>query len=305
MRSLGISFALTAGYMVLEIIGGIMSNSLALLSDAVHMFSHAVAIGVALLAMWVAGRNVSPKHTFGYHRAEALAAMFNVVFLWLVAGWILYEAFHRVGWGHGHLHLEPQGMTMFIIGVGGLIVNVLVVFLLYRASGHSVNIRAAFLHMLVDLMASAGVIVSAVLVWAFGWFLADLVISVFIALLTLVSSWSLLRKTLSILMEGAPEHVDVRRLTAALEELRGIALLHDVHCWTITDGYDVFMAHVLVDRAVSPQDAELLSRRMQHVVRHDFGVAHVTIQMERTLEDCGEQEGVCLSSDTGESLPVR
>ena len=284
LRSLVISLVLISGYMVPEIIGGILSGSLALLSDGVHMLSHAIAIGVALFAMWIAGREVSPERTFGYHRTEVIAALYNALFLWLISGWIFYEAFHRVS----HAHLEAQGLMMFIIGVGGLIINVIVVIILHRTSGQSVNIEAAFWHVFVDLLASVGVVVSAILVWAFGWGLADLMVGVLIALLTLGSSWGLLKKVLPVLMEGTPEHVDVYRLCAAMEDVPGVTLVHDVHCWTIVAGYEVLMAHVLLDPTLPAEEVEPLLRRLRRIAKQDFDITHVTLQVEQTLEDCTE-----------------
>ena len=288
IRSLALSFVLMSVYMVVEIIGGIMSGSLALLSDAIHMLSHAIAIGVALFAMWIAGREVSSERTFGYYRIEVLAALFNAMCLWLISGWIFYEAFHRVS----HAHFGAQGMMMFIIGVGGLLINVIVVLILRRTAGHSINIEAAFWHVFIDLLASIGVVVSAVLVWAFGWGLADLIIGVLIALLTLKSSWDLLKKVLPVLMEGTPEHVDVYRLCAAMEDVPGVTLVHDVHCWTIIAGYEVLMAHVLLDHTLPAEEVEPLLRRLRRIAKQDFDITHVTLQVEQTLEDCTEDHHV-------------
>ena len=283
-----ISFVLISGYMVPEIIGGILSGSLALLSDAVHMLSHAIAIGVALFAMWIAGREVSSERTFGYYRIEVIAALFNALFLWLIAGWIFYEAYHRVS----HAHLNLHGSMMLIVGIGGLIINVIVVLILHRTSGHSINIEAAYLHVFIDLLASVGVVVSAILVWAFGWSLADPIISVLIALLTLRSSWDLLKKVLPVLMEGTPQHVDMYRLCARMEDVPGVTLVHDVHCWTIIAGYEVLMAHVLLDPTLPAEEVEPLLRRLRRIAKQDFYITHVTLQVEQDLGDCTEDHHV-------------
>ena len=196
-RRLYISLGLIGSYMVVEIIGGLISGSLALLADAAHMFTDAAAIGLALFAMWISSRPASVERTFGYHRTEILAALVNALSLWLIAGWIFLEAYHRLSDPP-----EVLGMHMLIVGAIGLAINVAVVFILHSSAEHSLNVEAAFWHVVADLLGSIGVVISGLLVWFLDWNLADPIISVLIGLLILASSWSLVQKVFQVLVEG-------------------------------------------------------------------------------------------------------
>ena len=264
-----------------------MSGSLALLADAAHMFTDAAAIGLALFAMWMATRPASVERTFGYHRTEVLAALVNALSLWLIAGWIFLEAYHRL--------TEPpevQGPLMLIVGGIGLVVNIIVVFILHRSAGHSINVEAAFWHVVADLLGSVGVILSGVLVTAFGWWVADPILSILIGLLILASSWSLVQKVFQVLLEATPEHLDIYRLCSSMEEQEGVTLIHDVHAWTITSGYVAMTAHVLLDPALPKEEIEPLLRRLRRIASADFGLNHITLQVEQTLTDCTEDHHV-------------
>ncbi len=281
-RSLIIALTLIVGYMMAEVVGGIMSGSLALISDAGHMLTDASAIGLALLAMWIAGREVSVDRTFGYHRAEILATMLNTLGLWLIVGWMFLEAYNRFGDVP-----DVNGTILLTVGTGGLVINLIAAWVLHRSAQHSLNVEGAFRHVMADLMGSVGVVVSGILVLAFGWTIADPILSVVIGVLILVSSWRLVAKTFHVLLEGTPEHIDVYELCSNMEDLEGVTLIHDVHVWTVSSGYEIFMAHVLVDPDYSG-DLDLLLRRLRQIASRDFDIDHVTIQMEQSLADCSE-----------------
>ncbi len=282
-RSLVGALVLIAGYMVAEVAGGILSGSLALLADAGHMLTDAASIGLALLAMHFAERPPSARRTFGYHRIEVLAALLNALTLWLVAAWVIVEAWHRF-----RDVPDVDGGLMLSIGAVGLVVNVVAAWILRRSAGHSVNVEGAFRHVMADLLGSVGVVVSGVLVWAFGWTLADPILSVIIGVLILLSTWRLLAKVVHVLLEGAPDHVDVSRLCRELAGVEGVVQVHDMHVWTIAEGYDALAAHVVVDPDYPGSRLEPVLRRLRAVASRDFGIHHVTIQVEQSPDHCNE-----------------
>ena len=281
------ALALISSYMVAEVVGGLLSGSLALLADAGHMLTDAASIALALAAMQFAIRAPSAERTFGFHRLEILAALVNALTLWLIAAWVVVEAFQRI-----QEVPEVQGVLMLSVGTVGLIVNVLAAWILHRSAGHSLNVEGAFQHVMADLLGSVGVVISGTLVWAFGWTLADPIVSVVIAVLILLSTWRLLTKVVHVLLEGVPEHVDLYRLCSTMEDVDGVVLIHDVHVWTIAQGYDALNAHVLVDRELPATALDPLLRRLRAIASHDFGIQHVTIQVEQSLEGCTEHHHV-------------
>ncbi len=274
--------------MVVEVIGGVLSGSLALLSDAGHMITDGAAIALALFAQHMANRPASAERTFGYQRAEVLAALINALSLWMIAGWIFFEAFRRL-----RDVPEIEGGLMLVIGVIGLLVNLAAAWVLHRSAQHSLNVEGALKHVMADLMGSVGVVISGVLVLTTGWTLVDPILSVLIGVLILASSWRLTIKVFRVLLDTVPEHIDVYRLCSELEEQEGVTLVHDVHVWTISSGHESFTAHILVDPAYEGDMNELLSSS-QEIVRHDHGVGHVTIQLEqlRVGADCAEDHHV-------------
>ena len=281
-RNLTAALVLIVGYMLAEVAGGLLSGSLALLADAGHMLTDAAAIALALVAMHVARRPASATRTFGYLRFEVLAALLNALALWLIAAWVIVEAWRRF--------MEPRevdGALMLAVGAGGLVVNVAAVWILHGSARHSLNIEGAFRHVIADLLGSLGVVVSAILVLAFGWTIADPILSVVIGVLILLSTWRLFAKVIHVLNEGVPDHIDVHRLCSRMEAVDGVVLIHDVHVWTIASGYDALTAHVLVDPGY-PDDLDPLRRRLQEIAAHDFGIHHITIQVERSLDGCTE-----------------
>ena len=282
-RNLLLALVLIAGYMVVEILVGLLSGSLALLADAGHMLSDVAAIGLALLAMWIAERPASISQTFGYYRAEVLAALFNAISLWAVAGWIFFEAYHRF-----RDIPEVDGGIVLVVGAVGLAVNLVAVRILYGSAAQSLNIEGAVRHVFADVMGSIGVIGSGALTLIFGWRLADPILGVLIGALVLISSWHLVVKASRVLLEGTPSHLDMNRLCIELESVEGVTLVHDIHAWTITSGYESLTAHVLIDPDY-PGELEILRRRLQRIAYEDFGLTHITMQMERSVDGCAER----------------
>ena len=290
-RSLIIVLILLCCHMGIEIAGGILSGSLGLLAHAAHMMTDVVALGLALFAMWIAERPATITRTFGYHRTEVLVVMFNALALWVLASWIFYEAYLRLSEhadGHGH---EVEGALMLAVASAGLVINLLAAWILYRSSRHSINVEGAFWHIVADLLGSIAVVISGVLTLAFDWDLVDPILSILIAALILVSSCRLAIKVFRVLLESVPAGLDMYRLCSALEDVEGVTLVHDVHAWTITSGYDALTAHVLVDPDYQGAFEPLL-RRLRRISYQDFGIRHITIQIDQSVADCTEYHHV-------------
>ena len=273
--------------MFVEVVGGILSGSLALLADAAHMLTDAASIALALFAMWIANRPAAAGSTFGFYRTEILAALANTVSLWLIAGWIFFEAYHRF-----FDTPEVEGPLMLSVGVVGLLVNIAAAWVLHRAAGESLNVEGAFQHVLADMMGSFGVIISGVLILAFAdqndvWYIADPIMSVLIGLLILKVSWGLFMRVFKVLLEGTPESVDIYNICSDMEDVDGVTLVHDVHAWTITSGYDAFTAHVFVSPTQAGRQEEILKQLRRIVYNH--GLNHVTIQVELSVAECTEE----------------
>ena len=290
-RSLILALSLISSFMFVEVIGGILSGSLALLADAAHMLTDAAAIMLALFAMWIAERPASVESTFGYYRTEVLAALFNTLSLWLIAGWIFFEAFHRL-----RDTPEVEGPLLLGVGVAGLVVNILAAYVLHRAAGESLNAEGAFQHVMADLFGSIGVVVSGGLILAFattpdsGWYIVDPILSIGIGLLILKVSWGLFMRVFKVLVEGTPKHLDMYRICSDMEDVPGVTIIHDVHAWTITSGYDAMTAHVLVDSAQRGNEDDMLARLRE--IAYGYGIGHVTLQLEYSATGCEENHHV-------------
>jgi cobalt-zinc-cadmium efflux system protein len=271
-RALHWALRLTAAFCLVEFIGGWLTNSLALLSDAVHMLTDVAALSLGLFALWVANRPPSANKTFGYHRAEILAALANGIALCLAVVFIVREAAARLS------AAEPIDTTgMLLIASGGLAVNLLCAWLLAPRQGSSLNLRAAFLHVLADLLGSVGAIAAAVIIIVTGWYAADAVAACAIAVLVLVSAWELVRESLDILMEAVPPHIDLERLRGEMERVPGTCRVHDLHVWTLTTGRYALSAHAVIDAGA---DGDAILDQMRALLADRFDVHHVTIQLE-------------------------
>ncbi len=271
-RRLALTLALSAGYMVAEVVGGVLTNSLALLADAGHMLSDVAALGLSLFAIWIAERPPTARRTYGYYRSEILAALANGAALVGVSLFIFVEAYHR-------LQRPPavEGTTMFAIAVGGLVINLVGLWLLHGGRTANLNVRGAWLHVLTDALGSVGAIFAAALIWAFGWDWADPVASVLIGLLVVHSSWQLLVESVSVLLESAPKGIDVDEVDRAMKEVPGVLAVHDLHVWTITSGLDCLSAHVV---AAEGQSHAALLAGLRNTLHERFGIDHLTIQIE-------------------------
>lgn len=287
-RSLALALVLIVAYMFVEVVGGLLSGSLALIADAGHMLTDAASIALALAAMHFATRAASARRTFGYHRLEILAALFNGLTLVAISIWVIVEAYHR-------FQDPPAVQGGLVLGVGsvGLLVNVAAAWILHGSAKHSVNVEGALQHVIADLLGSVAVVVSGVLVWAFGWYLADPILSALIGVLILAGSWRLLARVIHILLEGTPDHVDIETLCARMREVEGVGDVHDVHCWTLAPGYEVLTAHVTVDpgRAREIGHDGILGR-LRHIAYREFELKHVTLQLEETADRCNEDHRV-------------
>jgi cobalt-zinc-cadmium efflux system protein len=288
-RRLGIALALAACYMVAEVIGGLVTGSLALLADAGHMLSDVFALSMSMLAIRIAQRPPTPSRTYGFYRMEILAALGHGVLLVCVSVAIFFEAWDRLG--HAH---EILGGPMALIAAGGLAVNIAGLAVLNTGKHENLNVRGAWLHVLSDALGSVGALTAAAAIWIFGWTWADTAASVAIGLLVIQSSWALLRETLDILMEAAPAHIDVPEIHLAIAELPGVLAVHDLHVWTITSGMVALSGHVVAEDGESHGDLlQLVCDRLHQ----RFGIAHTTIQIEAT--DFEERGSVCAEASQG------
>ena len=282
--SLSIALVLVLGLLVAEIIAGAVAGSLALLADAGHMLASAAAISIALFTAWAEGRPASIERTFGYHRAEIAGAMLSALALWLVAAWVLFEGINRL---QDRSELEVDGGVMLVIGIVGLAVNIVSAIVLRLGAQRNQRADDAFRHLLADFMASVGVVAAAVLVMFNGWTIADPIVSIGIAALIAASSWRLILKVFYALMEGTPEHLDLYRLCSDIEDVPGVTLIHDVHAWTISEGYHALTAHVVIEPGFAVHTDRLLGH-MRELVYRKHGVSHLTMQFEESAVDCLE-----------------
>ena len=280
-RALLTVLLVTAGFMVVEFVGGVLTNSLALISDAGHMLTDVAALSLSFAAIWLAGRAATGRKTFGYHRAEILVALINGVAVIVLAVFIFIEAIHRVGDAP-----EVDSGPMLVVATIGLAVNVFAAFMLHRgAKGGSMNMEGAFLHVMGDLLGSIGAIVAGVLMLTTGFWLADPLVSFFVAALIVLSALRLIRRSLDVLLEGTPAHLDLEEIRAALLEVDGVCEVHDLHVWTITQGFESLTAHLLLTEGASHQDVLHTSHRM---LVERFQIEHSTLQPEeRGLDPCG------------------
>ncbi|MBS7545326.1 cation diffusion facilitator family transporter [Ancylobacter oerskovii] len=271
-RSLYLALALTFSFMVVEVVGGLWTGSLALVADAVHMLTDAGGLVLALVAIRFAERPATPGNSYGYVRMEVLAALANAVVLLVVTVFILYEAWQRL--------LNPPeiiGGPMLAVAVAGLAVNLVSMRLLSAGSSESLNVKGAYFEVLADMLGSLGVILAAVIVMFTGWTLVDPLVGAGIGLFIVPRTWILLKGAVHILMEGTPPDIDLARIEAALMAIEGVEAVHDLHVWTLTSGMDAMSGHVVV-RDMARARATLAAA--QAAMQAEFGLSHLTIQIE-------------------------
>jgi cobalt-zinc-cadmium efflux system protein len=276
-RKLRLVLALTAVYLVAEAVGGWWTGSLALLADAGHMLTDVAALGLALLAAWFGARPATSSKTFGYYRLEIVAALVNGVTLVLISLLIIYEAYQR--WSTPPV---VRSNVMIVVASGGLIINLICAWILHDRQEIDLNVRGAWMHVMSDALGSIAAIVAGVLMSLYGWYAADAVFSMLIALLIVWSSWTLIRESTNVLLEGTPSHINLASVESAIRETQGVDDVHDLHVWTITSGRDALSAHVIHSQKIS-QPELLMALRVK--LQERFGVDHLTIQMETAAFD--------------------
>lgn len=272
-KNLAIVFGLTSFYLIVEVVGGLWTGSLALLADAGHMLTDVAGVGLALLAIWFAEKPATPERTYGYYRFEILAALTNAVVLIGISLYILYEAYQR-------FKDPPEVQSVGMLGVAsvGLLVNLVGMYILRSGSTESLNMKGAYFEVLSDMLTSIGVIIAGFIMLTTGWYYADPLISAGIGLFILPRTWSLLMDAIGVLIEGAPTDVDLAKLRKSLETIEGVASVHDLHVWSLTSGMNAMSVHaVLVDGS---EHDDVLSRVQDHCTR-EYKISHVTVQTER------------------------
>ena len=271
-RRLAWALALTGLFMLAEVAGGLVSNSLALLADAGHMLTDAAALGLSLFVAWFSRQPSTPARSYGYLRWEVLAALINGSVLLVVSAWIIWEAVLRLR------APEPlDGGLMMAIAALGLLVNVAAAVILHPASKENLNVRGAYLHVLGDLLGSVGTLVAAFLVGATGWLVADPIASLVVTAIVVRSAWRLVRESVDVLLESVPAHISPDAVREQIEAIPGVESVHDLHIWSVSSGMVAMSAHAVVREP----------ERHQHVLEHVhdamqlFGIQHVTVQLER------------------------
>lgn len=280
-KTLTIAFFIIATYMVVELIGGLLTNSLALLSDAGHMLSDAISLGVAVLAFKLGERAANYEKTFGYKRFEILAAAFNGITLLIIAIFIIIEAVKRFA-------AQPEIATtgMLTISTIGLLVNILVAWIVFRGGDteDNLNMRGAFLHVIGDMLGSVGAIIAALLIMFFGWSWADPVASIIVALIIMRSGFYVTKDSIQVLMEGTPKNIKVEDIIKTIENVPGIKSIHDLHVWSITSGHNALSCHAVVDTHITIEEGQRILDEVEHQLIHK-GINHITIQMESENHD--------------------
>ena len=279
-RKLFIALLITAIVMIAEIIGGLLANSLALLSDAGHMLTDILSLGLSLAAMKLAQKPPTPSKTFGFHRLEILAALFNGMLLFFMSFYIFYEAYHRL--------VQPEeikGLVMLVVAFIGLLANGAGILLLRKSAHTSLNVKSAFFHIVGDTISSGGVILGGMIILYTGWYLVDPLLSIFIGLLILRGAYALIVESIDIFLEATPKDINMEELLDELRKIQGIKEIHHIHLWTITSGINAMSAHVLIDDRLTSSSAHIL-KEIKSLLRNKYKIEHSTIQFE--CESCGD-----------------
>jgi cobalt-zinc-cadmium efflux system protein len=272
-KALAIATGITATFFVIELAGGILTNSLALQTDAFHMLTDVVALAYALIAVRLAMRPVTLKKTYGYYRVEILSAFLNGIFLWAVVIFVFYEAIQRI-----QRPPDVQSLNMLIIAALGLIANGLVAGVLARSRNESLNLKGAFLHVIADVLGSVGAISAGLIMLFTGWYQADPIASILIGVLVFYSSGRLVRDSVNVLLEGVPGHIDLAAVERRILGMKGVKNIHDLHIWSIADTKICCMSsHLIVEDGTNGKD---LITKLIEILNKEFGIDHTTIQLE-------------------------
>jgi len=285
-RRLLIVLAITGLYMLAEVVGGLLTGSLALLADSGHLLGDVLGLAMAASAIRFARRPATAGRTYGFYRAEILAALVNSFVLVLVAGWILYAALQRLA----EPTVEIRALPMLAVAAGGVAVTIIGVTLLHAGAQESLNVRAAFLEVMGDLLSSIGTIVAALIILATGWTAADALISALIGVFMLPRAWVLLRSVIDVLLESAPGHLNIPQIEAAMRAVPGVDSVHDMHLWSITSGFDAMSGHV----RSNGRPSEDVLHDLRTMLRDRFGIEHVTLQVEAANH---ADDGACCVAD--------
>lgn len=270
-KKLTIALALTTTFLIVEVIAGLITQSLALLSDAAHMFTDAAALAIALVAIQISKRPADNKRTFGYQRFEILAALFNALMLFVVAVYILYEAYIRFS-----KPPEIQSVGMLIVATVGLVINLISMKILMSGANSSLNVKGAYLEVLSDALGSVGVIIAAITIYFTNWYWIDTLIAVLIGFWVLPRTWILLKQSINILLEGVPEEVDIEKLRTDLLSLNGVESIHQLKVWAITSKNIHLTVHLFAPEA----ERTRLYNEAVEMLSHEHGIAEVTLQIE-------------------------
>ncbi len=271
-RALVWALVITALWFLIELIAGFYTNSLALLADAAHMLTDLAALGLSLFAQRIAFRPATHEKTFGYLRAEILAALANGVFLVVVAIYIFFQAYQR-------FTSVPvvKGVPMLVVALTGLAANIATAALLYRSQAQSLNMRGAFLHVAGDALGSLGAIIAGIAMVLWQWYRADPIVSVVVAVLVLLSSWQLVRESVDVLLEGTPRNLNISEILADVGRVEGVQAVHDLHVWSITSGLPAMSCHVVLGRST---DAAAILNILSRLMSEKYHIQHTTIQTE-------------------------
>ncbi|AZD63007.1 Cobalt-zinc-cadmium resistance protein CzcD [Pseudomonas chlororaphis subsp. aurantiaca] len=285
-RSLWMALGLTGSFMIAEVIGAFITGSLALLSDAAHMMTDALALAISLVAIQVGKRAADRKRTFGYARFEILAAAFNAILLFVVAFYILFEAWQRLS-----APAEIQSTGMLVIAVLGLIVNLISMRLLASASAESLNVKGAYLEVWSDMLGSIGVIVAALVIMYTGWGWVDSLVAAAIGFWVLPRTWTLLRESMNVLLQGVPDGIDIDEVEQGIRAIDGVTEVHDLHLWALTSGKNVMSTHLVAD--LERRSEQQILAEVTELMHERFDISHVTVQVEQAgFHEQGHEEHV-------------
>jgi len=277
VRSLISAFLLIFGFMFVELFGGLLSGSLALLADAGHMLTDASALGVSLFALWLARKPASTRYSYGLKRAEVMAALFNGMMLILLGLWILWEA-----WERRQAPIEIQSRLMLAVAGLGLLVNLLAAWRLQGAHSHSLNVKSAFFHVLGDILGSLGAMTAGALIWLTGWGMIDLYVSAFIALLIFIGAWRIVKESVNLMLDAFPQHIEAAELRDFLLNYPGVTEICDLHVWDLGSESTILTCHLVVEELQGEAFLSPLRRQLEE----RFQINHATIQQEESA--CGE-----------------
>lgn len=284
-KNLLISVILNASITLAEFIGGILSNSLALISDAVHNLSDTMAIVISYIAMLIGKKKSTNKNTFGFKRIEILAALFNAVVLIAISIYLFFEAYERF------VNPEPiKGTTMFIVATIGLLGNLISVLLLHKDSSHNLNVKAAYLHLIGDTLSSVGVIIGSILIYFWNVYWVDPLLTIIIGIIIIKGTWGILKETIEILMQASPAGLDIKEIKSELEKHPEVINIHHIHTWRLSDNIIHFQGHAEVNKKLTVQEIDKIRIELENILHQKFKIDHITIQMES--DTCREKSAI-------------